>query len=325
VLSIESSDAQLLRMRSWATDADLTRALAAWRDDQAYAYALWSQQLEATRQVDGWQLRRRAGASALQAPAQLPRWHEYQVPASRYRCQHGWLVFNGEAEPQAEQLDRAEISVTRAADGGLVATWRYRRARSFSLWCGDGCKPDWPLPDEHLQGWWHAPPTAPVVDAPLEWAALVAADPRPVAQRTRYADGTVLRYADAPARPTPTPAPATPASPMLVLGIDRPDRAAAAHEVAAPAVAPAADAAHAAAEQRWRERIEPVLPAGSLIHALRCDARACFFEGRAHAMSDVSTLLRALDQAHGTTPELLLIERVDDGRYRFELRLAAQP
>ena len=323
VVSIESSDASAIRFRSWATDADLRRGFAAWREGEAYRYALWSGPLEAVNVAGGLELRRPAVATPIEAPAELPRSREFEVPGSQYRCTNGWIVLEGEAEPDADHADNAAVSLTRAADGGIVATWRFRRSREFSIWCGDGCKGNLPLPDERVQRWWHAPPTDAVVAAPIDWAAWIADDPRPLVVRNRYAAGRFLPYADAEPGREATPHAQAP-SPMLFVGIDRAVTAPAVPATSSPGL-PSVDAALEAATVRWREHLTPMLPPAGEVAAIRCEARACFVDGHVAAMADVSTLLRALATDHGATPELLLIERVDEGRYRFELRLPPRP
>jgi hypothetical protein len=307
--SIVSLDAAALVIRTFADAEDQRRGLEHWREDDAYGYALWSQALEPRRVPGGIELVKRADASLSEPPA-VPRTRDFVIPGTTYRCEDGWLVFIGEDEPDADDAERAAVSLTRARDDGLVARWRFRRSRSFSLWCGDGCKPDLPLPDERVERWWHAPPATAPDTTPVDWPALVAADPRPRAVRERHREGTLLRYhesattADVPQAPSP--------------GVDTDATTAPVAREAGPP--PVRDAV---AEARWRERLTPLLVAGTRIVELHCEPRACRLSGEAATMVDVSRLLRALDAGSVTDTELLLIEQVSATAYRFELRLPA--
>lgn len=312
--SIESLDAARLVIRTSADKVDMQRGLDAWREDNAYGYALWSQSLEARPMPGGLRLER-ISTAALAPPPALPRSSLFTVEGHAFRCEDGWLVFEGEPEPDADDAERAEVRLTRASDDGLVATWRFRRSRSFSLWCGDGCKPNIPLPDETVIRWWHVPQATPADDAPIDWQALVSSDPRPAAERERYREGTVMRYRESAAStPRPRAETRTPASdPTLTLSV----------RAAAAPVAASSPARDAGAEARWRERLAPLLAARMRIVGIECEPPACRLQGEAATMVDVSTLLRALDAQAGTTPELLLIERLPTAAYRFEIRLPA--
>jgi hypothetical protein len=310
--SIVSLDASALVIRSLADAEDQRRGLEHWREDNAYGYALWSQSLEPRRVPGGIELVKRADAT-LAEPADVPRSREFVIPGDTYRCEDGWLVFIGEDEPDADDADRAAVRMTRASDGGLVARWRFRRSRSFSLWCGDGCKPNLPLPDERVERWWHAPPATVPDPAPVDWQALVAADPRPRTVRERHREGTLMRYRES----SPTAAAPESQVAQVKLGLRDAGTAGGANPAPAP---PARDAI---AEARWRERLAPLLADEMRIVDLQCGPHACRLEGEAATMVDVSRLLRGLDAAGGTTAELLLIEQVAAGTYRFELRLPA--
>lgn len=310
--TIESVDAARLVIRTAADTADMQRGLEAWRKDNAYGYALWSQSLTARPVPDGLRLERR-GTAALDTPPALPRDSRFTLEGHAFRCEDGWLVFTGEPEPDADNAERAQVRVTRATDGGLVATWRFRRSRSFSLWCGDGCKPNIPLPDETVVRWWHASPAPPADEAAVDWQALVSSDPRPAAVRERYREGRVMRYREAAtAAPVPeTGAPKSTRDATLALGV----------RAAVAPVAAASPARDPGDEARWRERLGPLLVEGMRIVKVDCEASACRLQGDAATMADVSTLLRALDAQAGSTPELILIERLPAAAYRFELRL----
>ena len=67
----------------------------------------------------------------------------------------------------------------------------------------------------------------------------------------------------------------------------------------------------------------PLVPAGTRLDPLDCDQHRCRVSGSAAAMEDVAHLLRAL-QTDGGVPELEIIERQPDARYRFRIMVAAR-
>lgn len=203
--------------------------------------------------------------------------------------------------------------MTRATGGGLLMRWRFRYTRSFSLWCGDGCKPAIPLPDGHEERWLHLPPAPPVPDGPVDWAALIADDPRPPAVRNRYEEGTRIETSRPLASNT---ARATQA------GQTGPDDGTGASQATASVVG---SDDHRAEQILWREQVEPLLPEGSTLDSIRCHPAHCLLSGHATAMAQVSSLLRALDTGDRPMPELLLIEADGPSRHRFQIHLPPSP
>jgi hypothetical protein len=313
ILAIESVDGERLKLRSAATDDDLRAGMTRWRKSNGYGYALWSRSLVARRVPDGYRLERDPQVARLEPPSQLPLSRAFAIDGDAYRCENGWVIFAGEPEPDADHIDTAAVYMTRAADGGLVARFRFRRERSLSFWCGDGCKPGIPPPDERVERWWHAPPVAPVEERTIDWEAMVADEAKRPDAADKYVAGHAMRYRDA------APSPETMSTPPALAKVEG-------SPVPPVAAAPAPALPHDPdIEAAWRERLGALMPAGSDITELRCEARACWLTGRARTMSDVSTLLRALDGSGHVPVELVLIEFVDNARYRFELRLPARP
>ena len=300
VWSVDAIDEAQIVLSSWSSTEDTHEAFKAWRREEPYQYALWAGSLVARQAVGGLRLERDPRKVRV-PPPMLTQRLTTSISNMAYTCEQGWVVFSGEERPDVDHMGHAEVRMTRAVDGGLVAVARYKVRQSFSLWCGDGCKPDIDLGEGERAYWWHAAPAPAAEITPIDWAKWVAYDDRPLAAREMYQDGVFMPYQTQEQRDARLLA-----QKYLSGAMD---------EVPAPTP----DASVAMCAPLTRKLGEYV---GGLLDITRvqCTARRCTLEGHAQTQSRVSDAMRAMDDGGIRGVELAEIEQVREGQ-RFVLNL----
>ena len=279
--SLEPRPDGTLTVRSWATAAELRQAFEAWRNEETYVQAPGVTMLRRGPTLDAELVSRRFAPDI-----EHGFWDE-----STMECRGGWWT----ADVPASAIDRGGAAPTtglhlaRAGDGGLIAYYESEYEESFSLWCGDGCK-GIPLGTRTRRHWAWWPAAEARQPEHVDWAAWIANDPRPV-----RAPDIHTTYQHPPLRE-----------------VDAQSRAAAAKAKAQATLA---------SSEEIVARVIPLLPRGSGVTEVSFDAPDTIVRGYAVTMSQVSEILRALENASGQAPELMLIERETKSRQRFELRL----
>lgn len=300
VWSIDAIDDQQIVLSSWSSTEDTHTAFKEWRREEPYQYALWAGSLVARQAVGGLRLERDPRKVRV-PPPMLTQQLTTSISNMAYACEKGWVVFSGDEMPDVDHMDRGEVRMTRARDGGLVAVTRYKVRQSFSIWCGDGCKPDIDLGEGEREYWWHAAPAPAAEITPIDWAKWVANDDRPLAAREMYHDGVFMPYQTQEQRDARLLA-----KKYLSGAMD---------EVPAPAP----DASVAMCAPLTRKLGEQV--AGALdITRVQCTARRCTLEGHADTRSRVSDTMRAMDQGGVRGVDLAVLEQTREGQ-RFVLNL----
>lgn len=300
--SVDAIDGQQIVLSSWGSTEDTHRAFKQWRNDEPYRYALWSMALTGRSTPRGILMERDPRRTPAH-PGLFGQQLTTSISAARYRCKNGWVVFQGDEMPFSEQLDNAQVRMTRARDGGLVAVARFRVKQSFSIWCGDSCKPDIDLGEGQREYWWHAAPAPAIAVTPIDWAAWVADDDRPAEARTRYHDGKLLPYATSEQ-----------------LQAERRARMGAAGQ---PPVA-SAPASVREVETELCPQLATQLDVlgGGLVRFGRrtCTGQRCTLHGHASSHSRLSDTMRAMDEDGFGGLDLALLEP-DRGGYRFVLHV----
>jgi len=300
VWSLDAIDEAQIVLSSWSSTEDTHEAFKEWRREEPYQYALWAGSLVARQAVGGLRLERDS-RKVRAPPPMLTQRLTTSISNMAYACEKGWVVFSGDELPSSEHMDLGEVRMTRAQDGGLVAVVRYKVQQSFSVWCGDSCKPDIDLGEGEREYWWHAAPAPAAEITPIDWAKWVANDDRPLAAREMYQDGVFMPYQTQEQRDARLLA-----KKYLSGAMD---------EVPAPAP----DASVAMCAPLTRKLGEHV---GGLLDITRvhCIARRCTLEGRADTRSLVSDAMRAMDHGGVRGVDLAVLEQAREGQ-RFVLSL----
>lgn len=300
VWSVDAIDEEQIVLSSWSSTEDTHEAFKAWRREEPYQYALWAGSLVARQAVGGLRLERDPRKVRV-PPPMLTQRLTTSISNMAYTCEQGWVVFSGEERPDADHMGHAEVRMTRAVDGGLVAVARYKVRQSFSLWCGDGCKPDIDLGEGERAYWWHAAPAPAAEITPIDWARWVANDDRPLAAREMYQDGVFMPYQTQEQRDARLLA-----QKYLSGAMDE-----------VPAPTPDASVAMCAPlTQKLGAHVGGLLD----ITGVQCTARRCTLEGHAETQSRVSDAMRAMDDGGVRGVGLAELEQVREGQ-RFVLNL----
>jgi hypothetical protein len=292
VLVIESVSPERMVLRTQAMPQDVQKAFVRWRNGEPYQYALWRHSLTARSTGEGILLERDDRKRS--NPAKMfPIARTFEISGVHYDCKRGWLEFKGEDEPDVTNLRWARVRMTQAQGGGLVARAKFSFEQTFSLWCGDGCRPNISLPDGHKERWWHAPAVADPGNSRIDWERILSHDDRPIAIQNRYRDGTLLRYArqEEPKEQEPPP------TPPRGVAYDCPDQ---------------------------RQRVERLSQPWLTITDFACTATHCTVEGTARPNRAISDAIRAMDEQRVSGLDLELIEQRGPEDIRFRVRVSTQ-
>ena len=296
VLVVESLDEDKMVLRTQATQEDMQKAFSRWRNGQPYQYALWRHSLRARSTAEGVLLEKDPSKDPPNPAKQFPAARTFEISGVHYQCKRGWLVFKGEDEPDVNNLRWAKVRMTRAKGGGVVGRAKFSFEQTFSVWCGDSCRPNISLPDGHRERWWHAEAIEGIGTPRIDWKAILDSDHRPAEIRNRYQDGTLLRYLRQEEPEDPTE-PSAPPPPPKALIYDCPE------------------------QQRTLEGIvQPQLR----ITEFSCTDTHCSVAGTAQSHRSLSDALRALDEQGVDGVELELIEQQSPEHARFKLRVSRQ-
>ena len=292
ILVIESVNEDRMVLRTQATQEDTKQAFFAWRDKQPYQYALWRHALTARSTSEGILLEHDERKKPNPVKV-FPTARTFEISGSHYDCKRGWLVFKGEEEPDVNNLRSAQVRMTKSDGGGLVATAKFSFEQTLSLWCGDGCRPNIPLPDGHKARWWHARVVADPGNTPIDWEPILSHDDRPLAIQNRYRDGTLLRYA----RQEEPKEKESPPPPPKMVAYDCPAQ---------------------------RQIVERLSQPWLTITDFTCMATQCSVEGTARSNRAVSDAIRAMDEQRVSGLDLELIEQRGPEDIRFRVRVSTQ-
>ena len=295
VFSIDKIDTDSLVITTKGTKDDVQKWFLDWRAKEPYQYALWSRSLKARSTSEGVLLYK--DGNRTKSPAGMETFRRQTViPGQRYTCKDGWVIFHGEEEPEQGSLHSGEVRLTKSADGGLVGYSKYRFEQTFSLWCGDGCKPSIPLPDGHKEYWWHVGKAPFLPDFSVDWDEWIQNDDRPPAVRDQYKDGKFMRYATQE-------------------DIDRRSRASSSEKEQKAEKTLVVDGSVGKTELGGKcaskTAFDDITSRFAEDLLVTCQNNKCVVSGRAKSNAFVSNMLRALDEANFGPLELESVEARD--------------